>query len=214
MTEAEIRSKLLVEYYEQRPIYEKIIDVAKAQIENKFISLRLKKERWERIELTARVKEFESAFNKLKASKEANELEPNDSFNELNDMAALKIRVFPNNYLKKVHKIIMKLFDDVEEDHEPKKTNGIDEKTYYADVERLKYFVKLKPRYQISNRFEIQIVPFLLDAFMDVEHDIIYKPIGLPKEIKARMKHHRIGVISNVINFSKEFAVILKEKKY
>jgi ppGpp synthetase/RelA/SpoT-type nucleotidyltranferase len=212
MTEHEIRANLLLEYYVQRPIYENIINVAKAQIENNLIKLRLKKKRWERIELSARIKEFESAFDKLKASKEANELEPTDSLLTLYDMAALKIRVFPNSYLGPVKRIVMRLFDDVIEDHEPNKSSRIDNKTYFADVERLKFFVKLNPRFNINNRFEIQVVPFLLDAFMDVEHDTIYKPIGLPKEIKIRMKHYRSGVISNVINFSKEFENILREK--
>lgn len=204
MTDAEIKKKLLLEYYEQRPIYEKIVDVAKAQIEYKLIKLRLKRKRWERLALTARVKEFESAFKKLKESKEANELKPTDSLGELNDMAALKIKVFPNYHLKAVHEIIMKLFSDVEEKHESK-------------IEGLKYLVQLKPSLGINNRFEIQIVPFILDEFMDVEHDIIYKPTDLTKTIKAiikkRMEPDRSRVISSVIDFSKTFETILKENK-
>jgi ppGpp synthetase/RelA/SpoT-type nucleotidyltranferase len=72
----------------------------------------------------------------------------------------------------------------------------------------------LQPEYGIDIRFEIQIVPLLLDAFIDVEHDIIYKPReGLPSKeiIERHMKHPKDDAIKSLISFAKEFSEILEK---
>lgn len=211
LTQKDIEAKLLREYFDSRPVYEKIISIAKPQIEYKLINVRINKKPWERIEVLARVKEFSSALDKLKKIKEGRILEEIYSFNMLKDMAALKIIVFPNKFLASANEIIRSLFYDLEADHQPpEKFDG----TNYDHIERLKYVAKLQPEYGIDTRFEIQIVPFLLDAFIDVEHDIIYKPgEGLPskKIIERHMKHPKAVAIGSLISFAKEFSEILEK---
>ncbi len=210
-TQTDIEAKLLREYFDNRPIYGKIINIVKPQIEYNLIKIRFEKKPWERIDVIARVKEFASALDKLKRQREGRVLEPTDSFSSLNDMAALKIKVFPNAYLASVDEIINGLFNGLEPDHQPSEKTG--EKNYEF-VERLKYAAELPPEYGIGTKFEIQIVPFLLDAFMDLEHDIIFKPgEGLPfKEIIERyMKHPRAAAIASLISFAKEFSENLEK---
>lgn len=207
-TQRDIEVRLLSEYFIKRPIYEKIIAVASAIIEHALIQLRLEKKPWERIEVVARLKDFNSALNKLRERKEGNILEPSASFNILNDMAGLKIKVFPNDYLRRVEDIIISLFPSAEADHEP---TNID--SDYGNVIRLKYFVTLDTAYKINTKFEIQIVPFILDAFMDIEHDIIYKPDPrLPKkQLSSLMKDQTAIVIPSLRVWSKEFSRILNQ---
>lgn len=207
-TQEEIEAKLFKEYIYNRPIYEKIINIAKAQIEYELIKIRLNKKPWERIEVIARIKEFSSALDKIKRPREARVLEPTDSFAMLKDMAGLKIRVFPNSYLESVENIIKSLFRDLEGDHKPSVNNEIDEEDYHI-LEYLKYAAKLRPEYGINTNFEVQIVPFLLDSFMNVEHDIIFKPgEGLPpkEKIARRMKPVRDSAIGSLISFAAEFS--------
>jgi len=211
LTQKDIEAKLLREYFDNRPVYEKIINIARPQIEYNIIDLRIQKKPWERIDVIARVKEFSSALDKLKRQREGRILEETDSFSTLNDMAALKIRVFPNMYLQVVDDKINTLFHDLIPDHKPP---GITSGQNYDLIERLKYRAKLQSEYSIDFRFEIQIVPFLLDAFIDVEHDIIYKPgEGLPSKemIELHMKHPKAAAIAALISFSKEFSEILEK---
>lgn len=211
LTQKDIEAKLVREYFDERPIYEKIINIAKPQIEFKLIEIRINKKPWERIEVTARVKELASALNKIRRQREGRIYEETDSLRMLNDMAALKIKVFPNTYLQSVDEIINNLFHGLEADHQPPEQT--DEKNYDL-IERLKYVVKLQPEYGIDVRFEIQIVPFLLDAFIDVEHDIIYKPgEELPSKeiIERHMKHPKAVAIGSLISFAKEFSEILEK---
>ena len=207
-TQSNIEARLLSEYFQNRPIYEKIVAVASAEIEHKLINLRLRKKPWERIEVVPRVKDFNSAVNKLRSHREGNILEPSASLDMLNDMAGLKIKVFPNAYLGDVENIIKEVFPDAEADHEPKQIDND-----YGNVIRLKYFVTLHSEYEINTNFEIQIVPFILDAFMDLEHDIIYKPDPLlpKKQLSSLMKDHTRIVIPVLSNWSKEFSRILKK---
>jgi ppGpp synthetase/RelA/SpoT-type nucleotidyltranferase len=211
LTQKDIEAKLVREYFDYRPIYEKIINIAKPQIEYKLIDIRINKKHWERIDVISRVKELASALDKLKRGREGRILEETDSFSMLNDMAALKIKVFPNKYLQSVDEIINGFFHVIEADHQPpKQTDGEN----YNLIERLKYVVKLQSEYGIDIRFEIQIVPFLLDAFIDVEHDIIYKPgEGLPSKeiIELHMKHPKAVAIGSLISFAKEFSEILEK---
>jgi len=211
LTQKDIEAKLLREYFDNRPVYEKIINIAKPQIEYRLIDVRINKKSWERIDVIARVKEFASALNKLKRQREGRILEETDSFSTLNDMAALKIKVFPNKYLQSVDNTINSLYHYLEADHQPSKI--IDENNYDL-IERLKYVAKLEPKYGIDIGFEIQIVPFLLDAFIDVEHDIIYKPgEGLPSKeiIERHMKVPKDIAIRSLISFAKEFSEILEK---
>jgi ppGpp synthetase/RelA/SpoT-type nucleotidyltranferase len=211
LTQKDIEARLLREYYDNRAVYEKIINIAKPQIEYRLIEVRINKKPWERIDVIARVKEFASALDKLKRQREGRILEETDSFSTLNDMAALKIRVFPNIYLQSVDNIINNLYDYLEADHQPpEKTDWKN----YDNIERIKYIAKLQSEYGIDIRFEIQIVPFLLDAFIDVEHDIIYKPgEGLPSKeiIERHMKHPKAVAIGSLISFAKEFSEILEK---
>jgi len=210
-TQADIEAKLLREYFDNCQIYEKIINIVKPQIEYKLIKLRFEKKPWERIDVIARVKEFASALDKLKRQREGRILEPTDSLRSLNDMAALKIRVFPNIHLVSVDEIINGLFDNLEPDHQFSEKTG--EKNYEF-IERLKYTAELPLEYSINIKFEIQIVPYLLDAFMDLEHDIIFKAgEGLPskKIIERYMKHPRSAAIASLISFAKEFSENLEK---
>lgn len=127
-------------------------------------------------------------------------------------MAALKIRVFPNNLLGLVEKCIIELFPGSKTDHKPERS-GEKEQYYYDKVERLKFLSPLPKKYEIENRFEIQIVPFMLDAFMDIEHDIVYKPKhGIPKKIvSSLMKKQTDELVALLKNWPKEIVSISKK---
>lgn len=207
----ELRQKLLDEYYKKYPIYEKIISIAKAKIEHQLIDLKAKKKPWERIEVLSRVKDFESAYEKLRRKSEGNFIKPSASFDEIVDMAALKIRVFPNNLLKPVEECIKKLFPGSKTDHKPERS-GEDEKDYYDNVMQLQFLTPLEKKYEIKNSFEIQIVPFMLDAFMDIEHDIVYKPkLGISKTVSSLMRGQTNGLVAPLRNWPKEFSGYLKK---
>ena len=209
--ENSIKSQLLAEYIQTLPLYEQLVDIARTEIEYNLLPIKAKQKPWERIEISSRVKSFESAFDKLKRSKEANILEPGITFNELNDMAAIKIKVFPNDYLKPIQKLVEKLYSGAIPDHSPDRQPGVREKEYYGQVTRLKYIIKLHRKYNIDKKLEIQIVPYLLDAFLEIEHDIIYKPnAGIPKVVPSLLEEHNPAIIDNLKSWPSRFSEYMK----
>jgi len=189
LTQSEIEARLLSQYFSCRPHYQKIIDIATVLIESKLIDLRHNKQPWERIDLRSRVKEFRSAVNKQRG--EANMLAPSASF------------------IKPVQNIIKRLFPGAKPDHDPKQEQI---NADYSNVNRLKFFATLPKKYAIKTKFEIQIVPFVLDAFMDVQHDIVYKPdVKLPKLIPQLMIMPTEVVIPALRQWSKEVTKIIKD---
>jgi ppGpp synthetase/RelA/SpoT-type nucleotidyltranferase len=201
-----IEYRLLSEYSKSYPTYKKIRDKAEAIIKYNLIDSLYKKKNWERIEVISRIKEVESAINKLKRKREGRTLEESDTLATLTDMVGLKIRVFPNDYLEPIGTIIKNAFPIIEEDHEPQQEYGIDEKDYYADVIRLKYIASFKNN---NINFEIQIVPFILDAFYEIDHDIIYKPdtkLPNPTLIARLMKEPNQNIVAAIKIWSKSFS--------
>lgn len=207
-----IKYKLALEYHSNLHVYEKLISIAKPLIEYKLLKLKTNKKPWERIDVLARVKSFDSALNKLKKKTEGNLLFPTASFRELHDMAALKIRVFPNEYFRPVDKIIMRLFPGAIADHKPARIRGIRSEDYYNKVIHLKYTTKLDRKYRIKNMLEIQIVPFILDAFMEIEHDVIYKPdINIPTLIPKLMEDANNSLVDQLKTWTALFSSLMSK---
>lgn len=206
-----IELRLAREYHSNLATYKKIISITKPLIECKLLEVRHSLDSWERIDVVARVKSFDSALNKLK-KREGKYLLPTDSFHNLHDMAALKIRIFPNDHFKKVKRLVKCLFPKAIPDHKPPQKQAESDEEYYNRIVHLKYITALDPKYKIKTKFEIQIVPFILDAFMNIEHDVIYKPnINIPKIVPRLMEDTNERLVKQLKSWPAHFSKLMRK---
>lgn len=207
-----VYDRLLREYKDTHESYLRAVEVIKATLEYKLLPVKTRLLPYERLEVIGRAKTFESAFCKLQKKQEGNSFDPERlekyTFNSLGDMAGVKIRVCPNTYLPIIHEIIKQTYRDCREDHKPE---WREETGYFDEVDQLQYFVVPPAKYDVECQCEIQVVPWILDRFWEIEHDILYKPhASLSKRIKPELKEYDTAVTESIKAFMKEFARIAR----
>lgn len=107
------------------------------------------------------MKTFPKCIAKLR--KDANILLEDTSIFNLNDIVGIRISVFPNHQLKDICKILKKKYPEAKSD--PQK-----------DIKFYKYFIMPKMIHFIHKKIEVQILPYLLSSYWNIEHNLTYKP--------------------------------------
>ena len=138
--------------------------------------------------VTQRAKDIESFSKKIEKPKY------NDPFNQLTDLAGIRIITYVEDDVLKVCKIIEKLFHIDKENSLDKSDELGTDKVGYKSV----HYICELPENRTSLleysrfkglKFEIQIRTILQHSWAEIEHDKNYKFAGeLPKEIKRRFK--------------------------
>jgi ppGpp synthetase/RelA/SpoT-type nucleotidyltranferase len=166
--ERTIEDRLREEYFDLLPDIRRVVDELEAEVKHCLVPISLRLDKHERLVVTSRVKECESALDSLRRRQEGATFDSGRpelySLVSLNDLAGVRVVVFPPSRWAEADRKLRKRFPSWKADPVP----GYDEPL------ASKYFGYCRASDKI--RAEFQIVPILTALFWEVEHSVIYKP--------------------------------------
>ena len=196
--------QLRAEYFELLPDIRRALLQTETLVRHSLLDLSLGLERYERLLISSRIKECESAVDSLRRRQPFAEFDSERadgySLSSLPDLAAIRVMAFPRDRLVDAHLALKPILtswtnDPVWEDSDDK--NG--------DPLAFKYFGRWDAGARVSA--EIQIVPALIGAFWETEHSVIYKPNPNLRGVaqSETMKQRRADVYRALRSFEAEF---------
>lgn len=166
-----VEDRLRAEYFEFLPDIRRTLLETETRVRRDLLEVSLGLERYERILVTSRIKECDSAVDALRRRQPLGlfvaERALDYSITALPDLAAVRVMAFPERRVAEAHDALRQTFSDWKADPVPS-TDGSP-----APL-ALKYFGKWSPDAHITA--EVQIVSLLIGLFWEVEHSAIYKP--------------------------------------
>ena len=198
-----IEDLLREEYFELLPTVRRLAMQIETEIRTLTLPLLHNLRPYEQLVVKSRVKDCESALNRLLGPKEGRTFDPDKpggySLLQLPDLAGVRVLVFPNSRLIEVADVLRHRFADWTA--KPLKYGS-------GSAQVRKYFGYCN---QVSHdiRAEYQVVPMLLGLFWDVEHAAMYK--FRPAANSKDMQIHRFAVEDSLIGFEKGMEAFLRE---
>jgi hypothetical protein len=205
-----IEDQLRAEYFQLLPEIRLVVEILEAEVRYLVIPILMRLRAHERLIIESRVKECESAVDALRRDQEGGvfDEEKSDSYTltELNDLAGVRILVFPRSLVSSVDKALQTRFS----------TWTADPVLGYSDEEMplaLKYHGYCKSSSKVKGEF--QIVPMLTGLFWKVEHSAIYKPTPKLKGIarSLAMRQRTQEVLDALRMFEEEFEDLLRKQE-
>jgi hypothetical protein len=205
-----IEDQLRAEYFQLLPEIRLVVEVLEAEVRYSVIPVLWNLHEHERVVIESRVKECESAVDALRRDQEGGvfdeEKPDNYSLTELNDLAGVRILVFPRSLVSSVDKALQTRFSEWTADPVPGYSDG-------GMPLALKYYGYCKSSSKVKGEF--QIVPMLTGLFWKVEHSAIYKPAPKLKGIarSLEMRERTQEVLDALRMFEEEFENLLKKQE-
>lgn len=163
-----VEDRLREEYFDLLPEIRRVAEQLETEVRYSLLFLSRKLSRHERLVVTSRVKDCESSVRKLRRRQEGRsfgtELHEKYTLTALNDLAGVRVLIFPRRKIKEVDLALLPVFDGWESD------------PILEEGELLAF--KYRGYTQASSKVkgEYQIMSILTGLFWDVEHSAIYKP--------------------------------------
>lgn len=166
-----VEDKLREEYFELLPEIRRTLVETETRVRQVLLDVTLTLKRYERLLVTSRVKECDSAIDSLRRRQALGLFDEQQideySLTSLRDLAAVRVMAFPATRFSDAHQALTTILSPWIADPVP----GI------AESEQplaLKYFGRWNAGSRVTA--EVQIVPLLIGLFWEVEHSAIYKP--------------------------------------
>lgn len=170
-TSRSVEDRLRAEYFDLQSDITRALLETETRVRHALLPLTLALRRYERILITSRVKDCESAVDALRRRQEFGlfDAEKADSYSltSLRNLAGVRVMAFPRNRIDDVSQALVSLVSSWTPDPVPAVAG---ENQPLA----LKYFGKWNADDRITAG--IQIVSLLIGLFWEVEHSAIYKP--------------------------------------
>jgi hypothetical protein len=203
--ERTIEDRLREEYFDLLPDIRRVAQQLEAEIRYHLLSISRRLSKYERLVVTSRVKDCESAVQKLRGDREGATFDRDRpkrySLASLNDLAGVRVLAFPSKRLIEINSALLKIFrwkpDPVVSD---------------GEILAFKYCGYCKASRKIKG--EYQIVSMLTGLFWEVEHSAMYKPdprlrfMAEHRELKQR----RTEVLEALKAFEEEFEGLLPSR--
>jgi hypothetical protein len=195
------------QYFDLLPDVRRVVEQLEAEVKHCLVPIYLGLDKFERLVVTSRIKECESALDSLRRRQEGaafdRELPDRYSLDSLNDLAGVRVLAFPRIRLSEADVVLRDRFPLWTPDH----IAG------YDDTEpplALKYHGCCSASERI--RAEYQIVPMLTALFWEVEHSVIYKPSPRLKGVarSLEMQQRTREVLAGLKAFEDEFANLIR----
>jgi hypothetical protein len=193
--ERTVEDRLREEYFDLLSDIRRVVDELEAEVKHCLVPISLRLDQYERLVVTSRVKECESAVDSLRRRQEGATFDSGRpevySLASLNDLAGVRVLAFPRSRLTEADRLLRERFPSWTADPVP----GYGEND---EPLALKYFGYCKASNRI--RAEFQIVPMLTALFWEVEHSVIYKPspslkgVARSLEMQKRTRDVLIGL--------------------
>lgn len=208
MTVRTVEDRLREEYFDILPDIRRVAEHLEAEVRYNVLPISDRLERFERLVVTSRVKECDSALESLRRRSPNQEGATFDSdradeytLTDLKDLAGVRILVFPSNRRGEINAALRGIFPSWTAD-----PVGVGEETL-----AFKYWGYCPPSDKI--RGEYQIVSALTGLFWEVEHSAIYKPSpslrGIARE--STMKERTRAVLAALSAFEEHFEHLVRE---
>lgn len=205
-----IEDRLRAEYFTLLPDIRRVAEHLEAEVKYFLLPIRRKLDRYEQVVVASRVKDCDSALEKLRRKQEGATFDTEQptlyTLRDLSDLAGVRVLAFPSGRFAEVDDEIRKRFESWEAD--PITLGGAE--------------LPLVPRYSgycrhasDSVRGEIQIVPMLIGLFWEVEHSAIYKPSPDLKRVATdpEMRQCASKVYEALRDFERQFEFLLSDQK-
>lgn len=207
MAEQTVDDRLRAEYFQLLPVAERVVEELETEVRHCLLPLSLKLDRYERLVVTSRIKDCESALNALRRRQEARtfDLGRIDSYTltALPDLVGVRVLVFPRSRWIEADGALRQRFpswvpDPVPADDESGEPLAFKYHGYCSASTLL--------------RGELQIVPMLIGMFWQVEHSAIYKPSPQLKGVvqSLEMQQRTKAVIQALKAFEEEFEGLVR----
>jgi ppGpp synthetase/RelA/SpoT-type nucleotidyltranferase len=189
--ERTVEDRLREEYFDLLPDIRRVVDELEAEVKHCLVPISLRLDKYERLVVTSRVKECESALDSVRRRQEGATFDSGRpelySLASLNDLAGVRVLAFPHRRLAEADRKLRQRF--------PTWTANLG---YCEASDRI--------------RAEFQIVPMLTALFWEVEHSVIYKPSPLLKGVarSLEMQQRTRDVFAALKAFEDEFASLLR----
>jgi len=196
-----VEDLLRAEYFEILPAVRRALLETETRVRGALLDLALKLQPFERVVITSRVKECESAINSLRRRQPLglfdSEKAAEYSLSALRDLAAVRVMAFPQQRVADAHAILKPTLSDWTPDPIP----AVDDSDQPLAH---KYFGKWTSDSSITA--EIQIVDLLIGLFWEVEHAAIYKPTPSLHGVRTDVvMQSRDDVLTALKRFASEF---------
>ena len=195
MVERTIEDCLRKEHFDLLPDIRHVTDNLETEVRHCVLPMLGGLNKYEQLKVTSRIKACDSAIEALRRRQEGATFDRGRpeiySLKNLNDLAGIRVLVFPRIRLTEVDQLLVKQFPEWESD--PVRYGDED-----GDIIALKYFGYSQASKEIKG--EIQILSMLIGQFWEIEHSAIYKPApelrGVAKslEMQERIRdvHHAL----------------------
>jgi ppGpp synthetase/RelA/SpoT-type nucleotidyltranferase len=208
MVERTIEDRLREEYFALLPEIRLVVEQLETEIGHRLLPILQALNPYERLLVTSRVKECESAVDAVRRRQEGatfdRERPERYTLTNLNDLAGVRVLVFPRSRISDIDGALRERFSSWTSDPVP----GFDDED--APV-ALKYYGYCDASSRV--RGEYQIVPMLTGLFWEIEHSTIYKPTPELKGIaeSLEMQQRTQEVLDALKKFEEEFEKLLRQ---
>jgi hypothetical protein len=207
MADRTIEDRLREEYFDLLPDIRRVAEHLEAEVRYNVLPISDRLQRFERLVVTSRIKECDSALESLRRRGPNQETATFDSdraeqytLTDLKDLAGVRVLVFPSSLREEVNAALLKIFPLWTADP------VLDTK---EETIAFKYWGYCPPSNKI--RGEYQIVPVLTGLFWEVEHSAIYKPSPELRGVARVMREPTQAVMSALAAFEAEFERIVRQ---
>jgi ppGpp synthetase/RelA/SpoT-type nucleotidyltranferase len=208
MTERTVEDRLREEYFALLPDVRRVLEQLETDVRHCLLPLLNKLDRDEKITVTSRIKECESALGALRRRQEGNVFDPDQSkysLKGLNDLAGVRVLAFRSTRWVEVDHLLRRHPQFALWISDPVRLRANDEK---SELLAFKYHGYCSRNAVV--RAELQIVPMLIGLFWQVEHSAIYKPRPGFKDVLDVMGERTIKVYQALRDFESEFERLIR----
>jgi len=196
-----VKDLLREEYFDLLPETRRALIETETRVRAAVLQLSLRVRQYERIVITARIKECDSAIDSLERRQPLALFDPGSAYSltDLRDLAAVRVMAFPSARFRECHEAVVGVLKNWTADPIPHVTE-LDTPLAF------KYYGAWSSNARITS--EVQVVPLLVGLFWEVEHAAIYKPSPKLRQRvigSAAVLERRNDVLAALRAFESEF---------
>jgi ppGpp synthetase/RelA/SpoT-type nucleotidyltranferase len=207
MLDRTVEDRLREEYFDLLPEIRRVVEHIEAEVRYRLLPLSRKLHKFERLDVTSRIKECESALESLRRRQQGAIFYPSPvepyTLTNLKDLAGVRVLVFPQSRISEVDSILREVNAFSEWVADPVRDGG--------RILALKYSGYCT---DASSRIsgEYQIVSVLIGLFWNIEHSAIYKPSPQLKGVvrSLTMQERTKDVLEALNAFEEEFERLVR----